>query len=260
VYPNRVPIYPHISKHKSQAPSIPPLYPYPLNPTTLLLQITRRTTSGSTNLLLRLPPLFLRLPSTPEAALPLNPLLKAQRRMKQIQHQHRHDHHDALKRNKQVLTSNQIPRPPLRQLRHAVHAAPEDANRGERQGAQEPLELPVRAQRHEVRVLVKGGRAEGLGAPVRVDREIDGEQHEDEERGYLEGEARDHDVVPQRRVLVGVGAGGGDAAAGGLEEEGDDIAGDELRTISTFPSYFRIGTLMGEKRGRGLQSAYTSPA
>lgn len=43
----------------------------------------------------------------------------------------------------------------------------------------------------------------------------------------MDSEARDHDVVPDRGVLVGVGFGGSETASSGLEEQGGDIAGDE---------------------------------
>lgn len=63
--------------------------------------------------------------------------------------------------------------------------------------------------------------------------EVEGERDKGEEGDDLEGETRDHDVVSELGVFAGVGFGGGDAAAGGLEDEGEDVAGDELRGIST---------------------------
>ena len=63
---------------------------------------------------------------------------------------------------------------------------------------------------------------------VHAERKIEGETDKSEECDDLECQTRDHDVVSELGVFAGVGFGGGDAAAGGLEEKGDDVAGDEL--------------------------------
>ena len=63
--------------------------------------------------------------------------------------------------------------------------------------------------------------------------EVEGEGDECEEGDDLEGETSDHDVVSELGVFASVGFGGGDAAAGGLKEEGEDVTRDELRFIST---------------------------
>lgn len=65
-------------------------------------------------------------------------------------------------------------------------------------------------------------------AECKIEREAD----EGEEGDDLDGEAGDHDVVSELRVFPGVGFGGGDAAAGGLEEEGEDVARDELHDVN----------------------------
>lgn len=70
----------------------------------------------------------------------------------------------------------------------------------------------------------------GVSAPCEIERETD----ECEEGDDLEGETRDHDIVSELGVFPGVGFDGGDAAAGGLEEEGEDVAWDELLLLASF--------------------------
>ena len=82
-------------------------------------------------------------------------------------------------------------------------------------------------------------------ARVHAEREVEGETDESEQRDDLERETGDHDVVSEFRVFPGVRFGGGDAAAGGLEEEGDDVARDELRLLVAEPVWQL-------KVGRGL--------
>ena len=76
-----------------------------------------------------------------------------------------------------------------------------------------------------------GGIERGVTHAVRAhdgpDGEVGAEEHEDQEGEDLEGETGDHDVVARFGVLVGVGGGGGHAAAEGLEDEREDVAGDE---------------------------------
>ena len=60
-------------------------------------------------------------------------LLEAESGMEDVQRNTSNDDHNALKANKQPLTTNQISRPPFSKLHNSVHGSPEDANRRERQ-------------------------------------------------------------------------------------------------------------------------------
>lgn len=57
--------------------------------------------------------------------------------------------------------------------------------------------------------------------------EIDRAEDEAEDGGHLEGEAGNHDVGARLGTLLVVRGDRGHAAAEGLEDEGDDVAGDE---------------------------------
>lgn len=80
----------------------------------------------------------------------------------------------------------------------------------------------------EERVLIECGFANGFVATASTDGEVETEDYEDAEGEDLEGETGYHDVVPGCGAFVGVCCCGGDAATCGLEEEGEEIAGDEL--------------------------------
>ena len=64
----------------------------------------------------------------------------------------------------------------------------------------------------------------GVGGTVIPDCELEGEGDEDAQREDLEGEAREGDVDGP---FVSAGRGGGGGAADGLEDEREDVAGDE---------------------------------
>ncbi len=151
--------------------------------------------------------------------------------MEAVQRQTSHNDHHALKPHKQPLVPNQIPRPPLPELDNPVHGAPKDAHGGQSQRRQEALESPALAQRGEDGALVEGSLAHGVEALTRLDAEVDAEHHEDEEREDLESEAGDHDVVAGVRALALVRGGRGKAAAGSLQQEAEEITGDELERV-----------------------------
>lgn len=153
---------------------------------------------------------------------------KADRGVKHVKCQDSNNNHHALKRNKQILLPNQRSIPPLRQLRNSIHRSPENANRSQCQCRKKSLERGGSSQGDEHGVLVHGGSAELAVARVCAPCEIEGQADKGEEGHDLEGQARDHDVVAELGIFACVGFGGGDAAAGGLEEEGDDVAGDKL--------------------------------
>ena len=61
----------------------------------------------------------------------------------------------------------------------------------------------------------------------RANSKLGGEEDEEEECEDLEGETRDHDVVPRCRTFLRVRCDRRHSAAGSLEKERDDIADDE---------------------------------
>lgn len=135
----------------------------------------------------------------------------------------RDEDHGPLEDHERDLVVGQTAREPVLQLGDTVRAPDEDGDGRERERRLEQPEPRVGPQGGEGRVH---GRAPAGAAPHR-DGEVAAEDHEDGERGDLEGQARDHDV--DARVLQGgarVGD-GGDGAAGGLQHERDDVAGDE---------------------------------
>lgn len=151
--------------------------------------------------------------------------------MEDIQRKARNNNHHALEPNKQPLALNQVARPAFTQFRNSVHASPEYTDGGKCKRTNETLESQASAQRHEDGVLVECVLAHGLVAAACANCEVDAEDHEDEEGEDLECETRYHDIVPQVWVFVRVGFGGCKTTARGLEEEGEEIAGDELIEI-----------------------------
>ncbi len=69
-----------------------------------------------------------------------------------------------------------------------------------------------------------------------VQPKVGAEDHEDQEGEDLEGEPRNHYVIACGRRLVLVGFGGCESTSSGLQEQGQEIAGDELfsNTISLY--------------------------
>lgn len=70
-------------------------------------------------------------------------------------------------------------------------------------------------------------RAQTLIPSRSLDREIRRQAHENQQREDLERQAGLHDVVAAFSALAGVRRDGRPAAAAGLQEQGDHVAGDE---------------------------------
>lgn len=80
-----------------------------------------------------------------------------------------------------------------------------------------------RCQLDEVSSLLSPHPPPTTGAPDKVTDERD----KDEQTKHLEREARDHDVRTGRGVLVRLGRDAGESAARALQDQADDVAGDE---------------------------------
>lgn len=153
---------------------------------------------------------------------------EAQARMEDIQDANGNGDHDALEPDEEVLPAHQFPGPAAAELRDPEDAPPEDADRAERERAEERPEHLGAPEPHQPRVLVERRVAERPPPPRRVGEEVHAERHEDQQREHLERQPRDHDVVPRVRRFLVVERHRGHRAAGCLEDEGDDVAGDEL--------------------------------
>ena len=160
--------------------------------------------------------------------------------MENVEDQDGDEDEHALEADEEVLALHDGAVPTLAQLRDAEGAADEDAQGREGQGAEEALKAAGGAHGGHGWGLVEGGRAEGGVAAAAAEGEVGRGDDEAGHSGHLEGQAGDHDVCAlvggdaQVVGVVGAAAYGGDGAAGGLEDEGDDIAGDELRRVSPF--------------------------
>lgn len=146
--------------------------------------------------------------------------------MERIQTQHRRSHNRALQPNKVFLRLDQVSRPALAQLRHTIHTSSENAQRREGQRNQESLECPAVPQLLVLRIQ-RLLLSQSAHTQQRPNAEVCGQKDEDKESCDLEGQAGNHDVVADGGVLVGVRLRGGQTAAGCLQEERDDVAGDE---------------------------------
>lgn len=69
--------------------------------------------------------------------------------------------------------------------------------------------------------------ADRAHAPDSLEREIQTQALKHQQRKHLERQAHHHDIIARGRALILMAGDGGHAAADGLEEEGDDVAGDE---------------------------------
>lgn len=171
----------------------------------------------------------------PKPALPLHHLLEANARVEHDERQTRHDDHDPLEPDEQVLPLHDRARPPFAQLCYTEHAPPEDAYGRQGQRGQEPLEEPRVAHPAHGLVLVERAGAELTVPPEGVDGEVDRAGHEADEGHHLEGQARDHDVVACVDAFVVVRGNRGHGAAGCLEDQRDNVTGDELLNNGKFP-------------------------
>ena len=135
-------------------------------------------------------------------------------RMEDIKHANSSHHHRAIKRNEVLLPGNQIPSPTLRQLDGTVDASDVDTEHGEDHSGEQGGD----------------GSAHVLQKTTTEDAadEIGGASDKDGDREQLEDDTGDHDMGAGGCVAVFlVCFGGGDAAADGLDDERDDIAGAE---------------------------------
>lgn len=139
--------------------------------------------------------------------------------MKRRQRDTRDNDHRALQDHEDQLVVRQLAVEPLLQLDQPVHAPHEDRRRRHRDAGQEQPPHPRAPQRLEPRV-------QPPLLPPHLHRELGAQRHERRQRRDLAGEAGDHDVdadvlgvlVVRRR---------GEAAAGGLQDERDEVAADE---------------------------------
>ena len=153
-------------------------------------------------------------------------LPEAVSRMESVQDHHRHNHHRALEADEEALVPDQGAAPALAQLGDAVDGPDEDAKGRQAQRHEEDAELGAGPQRR-VRRVQRGAGAQGPHPPQRLDHEVQTQQLEEEQREDLERQPGHHDVVARVGALVLVAGYGRHAAADRLEEEGDDVAGDE---------------------------------
>ena len=146
--------------------------------------------------------------------------------MESVQDEHGDDDHSPLEADKEALVPYKSARPALAQLGDAVNRSDEDAQGRQRQGDEEGAERGAGPQRGVFRV--QGGvAAQCAHPPQRLDEEIETEELEEQEGEDLKGQPRHHDVVARVGASVLVAGDGCHAAANGLEEEGEDVAGDE---------------------------------
>ena len=172
--------------------------------------------------------LLSQLPLGSQATEASHSLLKGEGRVEDVQGEASDDDHDALKPDEQPLMPDEVSGPALTQLRDSVHASPEDADRSERQCADEALEPQAPTHLHKDRVLVEGVLTHGPVALVTPEREVHAENHKDEKRDDLDGQPGDHDVVASIGVLARVRGRGGDSTTSSLEQQGPEIAWNEL--------------------------------
>lgn len=88
--------------------------------------------------------------------------------------------------------------------------------------------MPALTQFDEYGILIEGILAHGLVPPESSNCEIDGENHEDEEGEDLKGQPGHHDIVARIGRLSGVRGYRRETTTCRLEEEGPEIAWDEL--------------------------------
>ena len=124
------------------------------------------------------------------------------------------------------MVTYQFPFPAFAQFGDTVDGADEDAEGGEGESEEERFKGPAGAEfgvRRVERLLASQRPHPRDRSHCKVQRKTDKE----EEREDLEREARNEDMVAEIRRFVLVAGSGGDTAAGGLQEKGDNVAGDE---------------------------------
>jgi hypothetical protein len=130
------------------------------------------------------------------------------------------DDHDTLEDNELGLVAHQLAPPSERQLGDTVDAADEDGKVGDNDRAHKQSEASLVEQRHGL-----GG--ELVAATARAEHVLDEKVAEESEDNDLEDDSGNHQVCADV-LQAGTGVcGRREATAGALEDEREEIAGDE---------------------------------
>lgn len=134
--------------------------------------------------------------------------------MHHIKHNHRNNHHSPIKRNEVRLVSNEITIPSLHQLDRTIDTPNIDTDDGKYHGGKQGDDRAV----HGLQQTIAHSAAD----------EVDRADDKDGNREELEDDSSDHNV----RASCGVAAdlvsfSGSHAAADGLDDERDYVAGAE---------------------------------
>ena len=127
--------------------------------------------------------------------------------------------HDAVEDDEIGFVLHDAVGPSVGHFRDTEHAAGEDGQIGEAEGAGEELEVPAMEQGH-------GGGREGGAVLVGSEAVVSDQDAEGEQRKDLPRDPGHHEVVAEVLGATGV-CRSGDAAAGALQDEGEQIAQDE---------------------------------
>ena len=125
------------------------------------------------------------------------------------------------------LVAHDLVRPPARQLSDAVDATDKDKQRGGEHSRAEDLEITALDER-------RGFGGEGVLAARQLEHVKSDKHVEAREGDDLEDDAGEHDVAAHVGDLGGVGR-RGDTAADGLQQEREEVAGDEDIGVQTGP-------------------------
>ena len=153
-------------------------------------------------------------------------LSKAISGMPRIQRQHRQYNHRPLKPDEQSLILDQRPLPTFPQLRNAIYRPYEDTHRRQRQRYQKPSKSPSTSQR-TMRRVQRRITIHTLHPPHGPNSKIRTQRLKHRQRKHLECQPCHHDVIAHIRALIRMAGRARHAAAHGLQDEGDDVAGDE---------------------------------
>lgn len=135
-------------------------------------------------------------------------------RMEDIEHANRSHHHCAIERNEVLLPGDEVSGPALRQLDGTIDTSNIDAEHGEHHGAEKGGDGPA----HCLQKSTTENPADEIG----------GASDKDGNREHLKDNTGDHDVGSWGCVAIFlVHFYGSHAAADGLDDERDDVAGAE---------------------------------
>lgn len=134
--------------------------------------------------------------------------------MQHIKHSYRNNHHSPIKRNEVRLVSNEITIPSLHQLDRTIDTPNIDTDDGKYHGGKQGDDRAV----HGLQETFAHSAAD----------EVHRADDEDGDREELEDDTSDHDVRASCGVAADlVGFSGSHAAADGLDDERDYVAGAE---------------------------------